>query len=354
MLTANSSLLMASDAESETEKTGSGGSLSAIPMLGYSPETKLLGGAAGIYTFHMGDPNGRPSSIPVISIYTQKKQYSIGLAPDLYLSGDRYHVISGISFAKFPDKFYGVGNNTLKSMEEDYTPQWIQLKVGLQRKIYAGLNLGVQYEFEKVKLSEVEPDGLLATGQIQGSEGGINSGVGFLMNWDNRDNIFFSTKGGFYQLSSMTYTDVLGGDYEFTQFGLDLRQYIPIRPAHSLAFQGFVNYTNGNPPFHKLSQLGGQNMTRGYYLGRYRDKNMMVFQMEYRILPVWWRLGLVGFYGVGAVADKMSDFQLDDFKHSVGMGLRFQIDSKERITFRIDYAYGKDSSGLYITALEAF
>ncbi|MFC1715894.1 BamA/TamA family outer membrane protein [Candidatus Poribacteria bacterium] len=355
MITANPGYSSASEAENTAEDDGSGSSLGAVPMIGYSPETKLLFGAAGIYTFHMDKHGGRPSSIPVMSIYTQKKQYSIGLAPELYLSGDRYRVTGGISFAKFPDKFYGIGNNTLDDMEEDYTPQWILFNAGLQRRIYIGLNFGVQYEFEKSKVTEADPDGLLATGQIDGSEGGINSGAGLLMNWDDRDNIFFPTAGRFYQISSMTYTDILGSDYEFTRLGLDLRQYIPILPSHTLALQGLINYITGDPPFHKLSLLGGQNIVRGYYLGRYREKNMIAFQMEYRVLPVWWRrLGVVGFYGLGAVANEMSDFELDDFKHSVGVGLRFQLDTKERVNFRVDYAYGKDSSGIYITALEAF
>jgi hypothetical protein len=95
-------------------------------------------------------------------------------------------------------------------------------------------------------------------------------------------------------------------------------------------------------------------MMRGYFQGRYRDRNMMAFQMEYRVMPVWWRLGVVGFYGLGAVADEMSDFRVDDFKHAIGMGLRIQLDPKEQINFRVDLAYGKDSKGLYVLALEAF
>ena len=199
-----------------------------------------------------------------------------------------------------------------------------------------------KYEFQKSELTEIESDGLLSTDQIKGTGNEINSGMGLLINWDNRDNIFFPTSGGFYQVSSLAYADVLGSDHEFTQYGLDLRHYFPIRSSHTLALQGLVNHSTGNPPFHKLFTLGGQNTMRGYYAGRYRDKNMMAFQMEYRVMPVWWRLGVVGFYGLGAVANEMDDFEIGDFKHSVGMGLRLQLDPKERVTFRLDYAYGKD------------
>ena len=31
--------------------------------------------------------------------------------------------------------------------------------------------------------------------------------------------------------------------------------------------------------------MGGESLMRGYYLGRYRDKNLLAGQVEYRILP---------------------------------------------------------------------
>ena len=92
---------------------------------------------------------------------------------------------------------------------------------------------------------------------------------------------------------------------------------------------------------------------RGYYRGRYRDKNMIAFQMEYRI-PVWWRLGLVGFVGFGDVADKVSHFELLNFKYSVGWGVRYLLLSQERINVRLDFGIGGGSSNLYITINEAF
>ena len=146
----------------------------------------------------------------------------------------------------------------------------------------------------------------------------------------------------------MMYRDFLGSDYEFTRHNLDLRHYFPIRPSHTLAFQGVLNVTTGDVPFQKLSSLGGQNIMRGYYLGSYRDKNMVALQMEYRVIPVWWRLGLVGFLGFGDVSDSVKSFEIGDFKYSAGLGLRFQFDPEERINIRVEYAFGRDSSGGYI------
>ena len=91
---------------------------------------------------------------------------------------------------------------------------------------------------------------------------------------------------------------------------------------------------------------------RGYYEGRYRDKDMIAFQMEYR-LPVWWRFGLVGFVGFGGVADKIKKFKLKKFKYSIGWGIRYLLIRNEKINVRLDFGYGESSSGTYITIGEA-
>jgi len=93
---------------------------------------------------------------------------------------------------------------------------------------------------------------------------------------------------------------------------------------------------------------------RGYYLGRYRDKNMITLQAEYRWVPVFWRVGLAAFAGIGDVAATLGDFDLGRFKYTYGLGLRFVIDPKQRLHLRVDFGFGKETSGVYFTAAEAF
>ena len=93
---------------------------------------------------------------------------------------------------------------------------------------------------------------------------------------------------------------------------------------------------------------------RGYYLGRYRDKNMITFQTEYRF-PVGWRFGGVCFLGFGDVANKIADFSPAEFKYSFGLGLRFMFDKQEKINARLDFGYTKDGDlGVYAMVVEAF
>ena len=71
-------------------------------------------------------------------------------------------------------------------------------------------------------------------------------------------------------------------------------------------------------------------------------------------MPVWWRLGFVVFAGVGEVTERLDNFSLSDPKYAVGFGIRFLLFSKEKITIRQDFGFGKGSSGDYLDLNEAF
>lgn len=331
------------------------GGLIYLPILFYTPETKLAGGAAVNYYFRESgsEITSRPSTIMPILIYTQKSQIISELNADLYWKDEMYHLSGNIGYTKFPDKFFGIGNNTSEDDEEEYTPRNIYLSLSFQTKVRTGFNLGAQYEFADGKIKEVEEEGLLDQKDILGSEGGRISGAGILVNWDTRNNIFYPSSGSFHQLSVSLFSGDLGSDFDFNTYNLDLRQYVPLFSSHVLAFQGYMNIMTGDPPFQMLSLLGGESLMRGYYTGRYRDKNMLVFQVEHRV-PVWRRFGMVGFVGFGDVADKIGSFEVQNFKHSVGWGIRYLFNQEERMNLRLDFGYGKKTSGFYITIGEAF
>ena len=64
---------------------------------------------------------------------------------------------------------------------------------------------------------------------------------------------------------------------------------------------------------------------------------------------------MVGFAGMGNVANQISDFQINKFKSTLGVGIRFMFDTKEQINARLDLGFGEDGNfGIYAMVLEAF
>lgn len=286
-------------------------------------------------------------------IYTQKKQLMIEFGPDVYLKNEVYRLKAKFNFINFSERFYGIGSDTAEDMREDFTSRITRININLQKKLFQKLYLGIQYEREHNEVVKVEEDGQLKKREILGSEPGTVSGIGFLINRDSRNNIFSPSSGDFCLLSTTLFRNGLGSSYVFTRYRIDLRKYFPLFSSHVLAFQSYFSLITGDPPFQMLSMMGGQNWMRGYYRGRFRDKNMIVLQMEYRV-PLFWKFGIIGFVGFGDVADKVDNFVLKDFKYSAGFGFRYLLSDEEKINVRFDFGFCKESFGVYVAVSEAF
>lgn len=323
-----------------------------LPILFYTPETGTAGGAAALYLYR-DSLSARASSITADIIYTAKSQIIVEVAGDQYFDADNYRLLTDVLFQKYPNKFFGIGNNTASSDEEGYTPQSFMLRAVLYKNIYSHFHAGPLIRYETVSMKEQEPAGLLASGTIVGSKGWTVSGLGFVADWDSRDNTFAAQSGSFYQLTGLFYRGAFGSDHDYTDIQIDTRIFFEVVPGQVFAVQAAGEFIDGSPPFQNLVKFGGQNILRGYFDGRYRDKNGIAVQAEYR-LPVWWRFGLVGFAGIAQVADKIAHFTLDRFWFAGGLGLRFFWNPEERISIRLDYGIGNNSSGMYITVTEAF
>lgn len=340
------------EAEPDTSKKNGSG-FTFFPIIFRSPDTKWAGGATLNYYYHATgtQKNGRPSTISPTFIYTQRKQIIISAGADLYSKGDTYNPSGYIGYNKFPDTFYGIGNNTPADDAEDYTQRVLFFGLGFRKRVQPSLYLGIHYQFAHAKMLAVENGGFLAKGNILGSRGGTVSGAGISVNWDTRNNIFYPTSGGVYGFSITLHANVIGSEFDFVQYGLHASKYVPLFTSHVLAVQGVLTIRTGGPPFQLLSQLGG--ILRGYAANRYTDKNLLAAQVEYR-MPIWWRFGLVAFAGFGDVAAKITNFETGSFKHSVGWGIRYLFVRDEHINLRLDFGYGEGSSQFYINFFEAF
>ena len=333
-----------------------GNSLVVLPYAYYTPETKFAFGVGGVYSFRSpeGAATERPSSLRLAMTYTQLNQIILALQPEIYLMKTQYYFAAFYGYYHYPSKFWGVGNSTPDSAEERYEQNDFESSTEVQRRVWPGLNVGLRYQYQNMEVRDAAPDGTLRTGAIPGSRGGVASGLGVVINHDTRDNVYQPSRGFYNRLSAVFYGDAIGSDYTFTVLGVDLRKYFPVFGSHVIALQTYDGFIVGDPPFQMMNTLGGSYEMRGYYKGRYRDKNMITIQGEYRV-PVYWRFGAVGFAGVGDVADDVTAFRLDQFKYSIGFGFRFMFDPRERINARIDFGFGKgDNAGIYAMVLEAF
>ena len=186
-----------------------------------------------------------------------------------------------------------------------------------------------------------------------GGSGGITHGIGPLAVYDSRDHVFYPSKGWYIEGKVLTFQPFLGSDYDFTKGVLDVVNYAQIHKNGIIASHFNYQFAKGRVPFNMMSLLGGTKRMRGYYEGRFRDNNALILQSEYRLqLP--WRFGMVIFADIGQVFDRFAYMKMNEWRWTAGGGLRFMLDTERKLNVRLDYGFGKNTSGFYLTIGEAF
>jgi outer membrane protein assembly factor BamA len=278
----------------------------------------------------------------------------MALNGSIYFPGERYILNEQLSYSSFPDNFWGLGKHAPSSNKESYKFKQYYVYLHPQRRIGGNLFLGVLYEYQRVFDVDYRTDGLFDQQDVAGRFGYHVSGFGLSLTYDTRNNAFAPDKGVMLQFYFDHFTSIFGSDYQYTNYVIDLRRFLRIYKRQVLALQVFGSFNAGEVPLRSLAYLGGANTMRGYYAGRYRDKNAAVIQAEYRI-PLFWRIGAVGFADVGNVGPELKDINLHYFKYSYGGGLRIALNQSERLNLRLDYGIAKGSSqGFYLQLGEAF
>lgn len=328
----------------------------AFPLLSYSRETQVALGGFGVTYFRIGDapPESRPSYLAGDVVVTTRAQVLVDVFPVLWWDDEHWFVTGQIAYRRYPDDFYGIGNDTRPEDKETYTLHGISTRFDLRYRAWKSLFIGARHEFQWHELIELDDAPMLAAGNIRGSEGGFRNGIGPTLVWDSRDNTQSARSGLYYQASFLVYGGFLGSDYDYARLTLDAAHYLALGERHTLAFQVFIDAMAGDVPFNQLALLGGISRMRGYYEGQYRDKTYAMAQLEYRMMPIFWRIGAVVFAGIGEVAERWRDFRWDRLRWAVGAGLRFALNVEERINIRVDVGVGPGTWGLYVNVLEAF
>ncbi len=331
-------------------------SLSAYPYAYYTPETQLAFGAGGIYIFYTGDEKDLlPSQIGFGGYYTSNNQYKLSLSNAFYFFDNTLYFSVPVSYGLYVNKYWGVGDDTPERPNAAYAQRTFStsLTAEIPLKFFTADRTGIIFDLDVTEIADRRDNELLQDETLPGYDGGSIFGIGGDLLWDSRDNIFFPNKGGYQYFKAIIYPNGMS-DFNFASFEFDVRQYYSFSEDHVLAGNFYLQGVTGDTPFYKLPALGGQNRMRGYFNGRYRDNLYMMLQMEYRQY-VYKRLGFVVFGGLGNVSDGILDFDMGNLKYSVGGGLRFLFNPKQKVNLRMDIGIGQEgNTGIYFGIQEAF
>ncbi|HAH06646.1 MAG TPA: hypothetical protein DCM05_09000 [Elusimicrobia bacterium] len=259
------------------------------------------------------------------------------------------------------ERFYGVGPDTPKDAESNYTRKTLQYFLRLGLPIYRNsgwkFNLGHHFAGEMLKDGPIDalPD-LAARFPEHASERWRQDGeLELFMDYDTRDGAVTATQGAYSKIFIDNAQKAFGSEYAFQRYGFDSRYFYKPAPGSRFVTAGSVRYMQliGTAPFYLMPQLGGKYVFRAYGTGRYIDRGVLAANLEERIsvykVPV---AGVVTefevapFIGLGSVFTSPGHMAARYARPVIGGAVRAM--ARPQVVGSIDFGIGQEGLAIFM------
>ncbi len=230
-------------------------------------------------------------------------------------------------------------------------------RVSLGRRFGTRWSGALSLRLESIDLSDILPD--RPTDIFEAEDPHSLTGVGFTLARTSIDNRFRPTRGSSTEVS-VEQTGLLGGDFDFTKFTAEHEVYIPIhedyldrRTVLSLRMKvGYIPQGRSDTPTYERFYMGGQSF-RGLQFRTVSPKGIRNDNGEQSDQPVGGTFmffagaqiqqpifedmfSIVGFIDTGTV---LFEPGIEDYRVTVGMGLRFSIPQLSPAPLAFDFGF---------------
>jgi outer membrane protein assembly factor BamA len=323
------------------------------PIPGYSPQLGWNLTLGGGYFLNNDDKNSKtpPSVVGGFVMGAENGSYAYGGGANLHLLDDRFRLKLGAAYVDIRYQFYGIGNEQNDSgirldLLQSGPMYFASGSLRVWKKLYLGLGYLSGDIDTRLRLDIPEQPFFDPTFKLD------LAAITIPIEIDSRDHEQFPRDGWLVKARGVFYRESVGSEFEAETFKIVANHYLPMRDQDVLASRIIVKGTSEDTPFFLLSTFGGSSDLRGYPSGRYRDRMMYAMQSEYR----WHyrdRWILTGFVGFGEVAESFSKFG-KNFLPAGGVGARYVLSEKHRVSLSADIAVGNDGTEFYFGVGEAF
>jgi hypothetical protein len=296
-----------------------------------------------------------------ITVTGYKRLEAEFLAPNLFKRQGVLSVIGGWREATQVG-FYGLGTSTSVDdranygFKQPYGQAVLELRPGRR-------NLLIRAGFEFTEWNQTPGSGSYPSVEevyTPATLPGLGTSVTYLhpqvtVAFDSREAPGYARRGGFYGVTAHDFADP-DNRYGFTQLDYEAIQHVPIlREAWVLSFHGLVSTTGTKSgeevPFFMLPSVGSGSTLRGFSSWRFRDRNSLLLQAEWRIMVNRF-IDTAVFYDAGKVTAHTSDLNLDHLKNDYGFGIR--LHGPLATPLRIDFAKSNEGFSIVWAASAIF
>ena len=307
--------------------------------------------ATGTYTMDKEDPELPRSNVSLYGDISTKGFMLIGIQGMNIFPKERFRLDYRTYVYTFPTNFWGIGH--VNGDNDDNETEYRRIRVeALSRflfRIAKNTYIGPMVNFKYIKALEIEEKGRPL---FMNQDTKVHSQtMGLSFTYDSRDFMLNAERGWFIQLDQTFTPRFLGNDYCFSSTDFTASTYRKVWKGGILAGEFHSGFNYGNPAWCNLNEVGSTKRMRGYYEGRYRDKNIIEGQVELR-QHIKGRNGAVLWAGAAEVFPEFDALRFDKILPNVGIGYRWEF--KKRINVRLDMGYGKNGLGFMFNINEAF
>jgi hypothetical protein len=173
-----------------------------------------------------------------------------------------------------------------------------------------------------------------------------NLGLGFVLEYDGRDNIFTPTQGLKIDFKNKAYVGegALSRSYEYFMSEFSSLKYWKLSKDLNLGWRVEGDFSSGEVPFYALPFI----YMRGIPMMRYQGNHVMLTELEGRwnFTPRW---SVLGFTGVGRTANSLSSIGSNTNRTTIGTGFRYLTARQMGLHAGMDIAKGPEEWVFYIT-----
>ena len=338
---------------------------SLLPSAEYTLQTSFaldLVGNLAWYTSTLPDQN--ISNLYLNTTFTTKKQVLIPLQGNIWSKGNRYNLLNDWRYELYPQDTYGLGGRTTDSNADPIDYSYLRFYTTLLKTVapdfYLGLGYNVDY-FYNVK--ETAPKaGVITDFEKYGFRStSLSVGPTFNILYDGRRNAINPDPCYFANLIYRPNFRFLGSDSNWQSLLVDARAYkhFPAGSKNIIAFWTYDVFTlAGTPPYLLLPATASDtysNFGRGYIQGRFRGKDVVYLESEYRFNLL--SNGLIGgvvFVNAQSFTEPTTN-RFETINPGWGAGIRVKLNKFSRTNIALDYGFGLNGSrGLFANLGEVF
>jgi hypothetical protein len=328
--------------------------IAPIPISNPAVGSGVIVAVGYVFKLNEKDQESPPSTVGLAGAFTNSGSRGGGVAGRLYFAENKYQTTFLFIKGRVNFDFFGIGR--IPGRDAISVP----LKMGgtiffgeFLRNVWKDIFIGPRFQHRNlyVRLDGAQTPGGFEIPAIDIQS--VSAALGFHIQKDKRDSTFYPRQGSLFDVTGDFFAKALGSRRHYQTYKVSYNGYRELAPKQVLAYRGMVCAANQSVPFYDLCLYGTQSDLRGYTGGENQNRRMFATQAEYR-RELKGRFGLVAFGGIGGVARSWNAFRSDELLPAAGAGLRFQLDKKNHINYRIDVGVGRDGRTLSIGVGEAF